>query len=295
MEEIYKENQIAFRAAPDEEYEEEYEEIPEEEEEEYEEEYEEEPVSSEEEGEAIEVEYRDASGKTVSRRLTKEELADLLSQHEQLASADKAELINYVQQAEPIISIVRDSQLMKDILYYRAQGYTDEQIKEGLYKLWSDKKESGEQQTTEAPKEERDKLLEEIEKRIKPIEQTLATYQTSQFFQSLLQHNNEVLAQAMSESGVSDFTPEEYKKIAEALKDMYPGVDLRLLRLTPTAARAIVKLVLHDRLNSPRKQKGLPKIVEGGGVAKPSTGKNVSRTGGYRIEDRIRLKQELMT
>lgn len=287
-----------------EEYEEE--EMAEEEVEEFEEEeeYEESDVEESAEGETeeedpeIPIVYEDG-GEAIERNIKYSELASIVRDYDKIQK-NLQEYNNYVQAVNPIVQTIQNSQILQSILYYKAQGYTEEQIKEGLVKLWQQEKSGAEEESYETYEDElKAKIIKEIENRIKPIETRANTLALEKQIQETTQHNNLVLAEVLKEEGISELTQEQLQKMGTVLAEMFPNTDFRLLRLNKTIAKSLVKLVKDE--SKPAKAskalaKGvkLPKIIQTKG-ARNMPDKNLRGTAKpiTSLEERIKLKKEL--
>lgn len=248
-----------------------------------------------EEDPEIPIVYED-EGKTIEKNVRYSELANMVKDYESLRQ-NIEQYNNYIRSVTPIVQTIQNSQLLQSILYYKAQGYSEEQIKEGLIKLWQ---QNPPQQTEEYESYEEElkaKLLKEIENRLKPIEAQTNTILLEKQVSEITQHNNRILSEVMKEEGIEQFSQKQLEKMGSLLAEMFPNTDFRLLRLNKTIAKSLVKLV-QETEPAPAKKvaKGikLPKIVQAKGIRnipdKDLRGKEKPVTS---LEERIKLKKEL--
>lgn len=279
---------------PEEEYEEQEEEVEAEEEDVEAEGYDEE--TSEEEDPSIPIVY-EVEGKTVEKNIPYSQLANMVRDYENLNNTLR-KYVEYVEAANPIIQTVQNSEILQSILYYKSQGYSEDQIKYGLAKLWS---QSGEQKEYASYEDElKDKLLKEIELRLKPLEQKTQYIETEKQIEAVSQHNNQILRETMNELGISELTPEQLREMGKNLAEMFPNTDFRLLRLNKTIAKALIQLVAGNKTTSKSKSVPasksikLPKIIQQKGV-KTLPDKDLKGKEGrpMSLEERIKMKKEL--
>lgn len=271
-------------------------------EEEYEAESEEEETEVDEEDPEIPIVYYDDEGKRKSFQMKYSQIGELYKDYEKAH-----EIINqyntYYSQTLPIINAVKDSQLLQTILYYKGQGYSDAQIQEWLKQVETNTNQSSEPANFE--EEIANIVARELDKRIKPLEQQTQTMQTTAYLEEVSKHNNKLLHEALQEAGLKSVEQTDLKRLGEFLADMYPGVDLRFLKLTKSSARALIQLLRHEKMKQSKSTKApsvvkkiakLPKLI-GGNNAKPSSstskGTKLDVDKPLKLEDRIRLKQSL--
>jgi small-conductance mechanosensitive channel len=261
-----------------------------EEEEILEEEYDAEPEEiGDEEDPDIPIVY-DRDGEEVQYKLKYSQLTERLKAYDEAAEQLK-KYDEYVQAVYPIIETVRQSNLLQQILYYKAQGFTDEQIKEGLAKLTSQEQPQKEYQSYE--EELKDSLLSEIEKRIKPLEAKATQIETEKMLREVSEHNNQLFKEVLAKEGMGELSQEDIKKIGNYLAQIYPNTDLRFLKLTKPAVEALISLVKKEKVKikgTPSISK-LPKKIQSVGK-KPTSGLSEAKQP-KTLEDRIRLKKQL--
>jgi len=261
-----------------------------EEEEILEEEYDAEPEEiGEEEDPDIPIVY-DRNGEEVQYKLKYSQLTERLKAFDEAAEQIRR-YDEYVQAVYPIVETVRQSNLLQQILYYKAQGFTDEQIKEGLAKLASQELPQKEYQSYE--EELKDTLLSEIEKRIKPIEAKATQIETEKMLREISEHNNQLFKEVLTREGIGELSQDDIKKIGNYLVQIYPNVDLRFLKLTKPAVEALISLVKKEKVKikgTPNISK-LPKKIQSVGK-KPTSGLSETKQP-KTLEDRIKLKKQL--
>lgn len=286
MEEKELEENLDEEIEETEEYEEGTEELPEEEVEEQEEVNED---FEQEEDPDIPIVY-EKNGEEVQYKLKYSELTERLKAYDEAQEQIK-KYDEYVQAVYPIIETVKQSNLLQQILYYKAQGFTDEQIREGLTKLAEQNKE---EKTYESYEEElKDTLLSEIEKRIKPLEAKATQIETEKMIKEISEHNNQLFREVLAKEGIAELSNEDIKKIGNYLVEIYPNTDLRFLKLTKPAVEALISLVKREKTKTktaPNISK-LPKKIQSVGK-KPTSGLSEVKQP-KTLEDRINLKKQL--
>ncbi len=210
-------------------------------------------------------------------------------------------------------AVFGDSKLMQDIMYYRTQGYTDEQILEGMANL----RKSSAPSRDEAPPDfmsvgeeaawyAQKAVKEQLENLMNPINEKLSRYEMQQQReqQQNIKANNGVAFSQVLQS--YDFEPskmrqQEYERLDAAMDNLYPGVDFSITPITPRMAEGIVRLAFGSSGRSRQQSRGRseqpPPRIMGGGVSGGNRGRDNTRTfkvDGVPKSERIaRMKQFL--
>ncbi|MGC8978642.1 hypothetical protein [Caldisericum sp.] len=283
----------------EEELEEEEEEEVEEEAEEEEYESEEEEVASDEEDPLIPIVY-EKDGESIERELKYSELSEIVKNYDQY-NQNLNQYAEYINAVSPIVETIKQSQLLQSILYYKAQGYSEDQIKEGLAKLWSQEITKEEPEYESYEEEIKAKLFKELENRLKPLESKAQSIILEKEVQQITEHNNQVLRDVLNEMGIETLTTEQLKQVGQHLSEMFPGQDFRLLRLNKTIAKALISLVAEPKIKQKKasevskKVAKLPKIISSTKGVRTTPEKNLRGKDvlPMSLEDRIKLKKEL--
>lgn len=273
-----------------------------------EEEPEEEPEKEREEEEdeddpLIPITYKNDNGEVLTENIRYSQLSDIYADYQKAHNIIN-QYYTYYQQTYPIIQNIQQSKILQSVLYYKGQGYTDEQVIQGLLANQSNAKTDVAEDELSLEESIEEKIAKELDKRIKPLETQNQQLLTQQYIETVTTENNKILNEVLKENNISSLTDAELRKMGDLLADMYPNVDLRFLKLTKTAAKALLNMVIQDRAKKAptmakitKKISKLPKVVASKTTTTavkqksktPVVGKPLSR------EDRIRLKNELWT
>lgn len=236
----------------------------------YEEQVEEEPVEEEvQEGDepteeeepeeqVIKMQYTDANGDLVEEDVPISELKELIEKNRK---GEDGGLQQVVQQFQPYVDILRNSELMQQVAYYRGQGYTDEQIKEAIAISIREQSQEAETVPDFETDEERIKYLvqKEVEKitntKINPLQNQLKQQTEQRAMAEIYNHNDQVMANALLTHNYNPtlMNQKQYAKLRETLKMDFPQFDLTKIKLTQKQADMIVREGLGYR-----QDKGLP-------------------------------------
>lgn len=194
-------------------------------------------------GKKIPVKYLDPSGREVEDAVDlSEDLPKIMSIARQGVDA-----LNYAQNIDPVVQKFKNSRILQDVYYYLEKGYSEDDIKRGLPKIWQGSE-------GEAPEEEEiefdnieDKIEYLVQKRIEqmvdPIKQEMNSAKAKTESAAVERNNVEVLQGALENIGVdaSELTEAERIAIDNSFSMMYPGISPSKYKLSPAQANIIVK------------------------------------------------------
>lgn len=241
------------------------------------------------------------------------------SEEEEADGMSADEMQNALSDVMPLVTAVEESPLMRQILHWRGQGYSEEQIKEGIANIVQQGKKSegkGEGQEAEDTQEFdsiEDQVTYLVEKQttklydehIKPIKEEYNSLKNTAAQQDVFSNNNNVLSGVLKKYGYNAeyMNDGQVKKMRRVMQDYYPGYDIMKHKLTTKQAELIIRDSLGHRkgaIKEARKsqnlvrQAGAPKVM--GGRSSKTSRKPLAE-GEYRtnvtLDQRIRNVKEL--
>lgn len=218
--------------------------------------------TEQEESDTIEI---DIKGQVHS--LKQSEIEDVLDKYVKgEMNADSDPDYAMYKQAKPVIDRVRQSDILRQFVAYSAQGYSDEEILNGMFYLKNPNVQQalqglGRQQQPQVPEEvpEFDTIEEEtqyyvrkaVEQHLAPVQQQLSALlnknqqqEHSATIQSIHSNNNAVLGQAMQKYGIEALSDDDTQIMRETLNGLFPNENLTEKRLTPVQAELLVQAAL---------------------------------------------------
>lgn len=195
----------------------------------------------------IPITYKDENGEDVEAYVTEEELSKLLDGNSggEAKGDISQEMKRFVEQTAPLIDIYNSSEIMRNIHYYRQQGYSDEQIKRGLVQLWSEEIATSEQQQQQGMDTEDTNVHKLVEQKLMPVQKELQTLRYQQAVKDAYANNSAVLSSKLAEYGWTDKLDEkQIQAMADVLNTIYKDKDKYTLMLTEKDADIIVRATL---------------------------------------------------
>lgn len=236
------------------------------------------------------------------------DLSKIIKEHRDWAN--DRDNVETFRQIRPVIDKIKESQTLKQFLSYSSQGYTDEQIMDGLFLLrHPDYKEMFDNyaKNKPAPAEEQmpeDMTVEEeinwrvekaLKERLAPVQSQLQAMTAQQQRQAqeqqyanVYQNNDALIMDAVKdEIGGIEINQQNAQLLQNTFAELYPGENIQTKPLTPRQAKLLVKeayghMVKPSTQNKQAgllsKTKDLPNIMTG------TSGKALSngRTSGPR-------------
>ncbi len=168
----------------------------------------------------------------------------------------------------PVFNAMSESNLLQQIATYKLQGYTDEQIRAGLKQIWEQAKEDGGNVPSFDEVEDKwgaiskvvdymlNQKLSQVESKIKEYEAEKQRQQLMSYEESVAEHNDKLFEKALKSFSISpdELSDEDLKAISQSIATIYPGADLRFLKLSPAQVKIIVKDAMARRKNRSQKQ-----------------------------------------
>jgi len=222
----------------------------------------------------------DEDGNEVTKKYSREELLEKLALAESNPAEELKEYREVVKGVEPLLDTVNNSALLQQVLQWKDQGYSDQQIMQGLttYVLRDTQQQ---QQGGEDIPEETKQWLAYIEKivedKLAPVKNKLQESESNARTRSTISQNELVFEQALKKYY---YTPEllstgQKKKLTQAIKGAYPNMDIKKINLTKESAEMIVNYALGPRKGAVKekskvkqfaKQAQAPTIMPGLGI-----------------------------
>lgn len=217
----------------------------------------------------------DEEGNEVQEEYTQAEILEALNAKQEGTSTEVPEDFKTL---APFIEQVRQDELLKNVLHYKAEGHSNGEIVDGLFLLrhpeykdinpqmyWQlvnmyqnpSSNPGFAQQPKEEPIPEFDTLAEEtqyyakkaVQEETKQIKEMLAQlqgntqqFQAQQQASSTLAANDQLLGQALAGAGLNaQLSNEELTAMYNEMQALWPGIDPRTYRFTPAQAERLVK------------------------------------------------------
>jgi len=253
--------------------------------------------------EEVEINWKTPEGKDYVKKMKYGELGRTIWESENRKDVDE-NMNKYVENTVPLVNTFNESTILQHILHYKGQGYSEDQIKEGLVKLWGEEL-SSKNNYGSYDDEIRDKAAKELEFRTKPLEAKLAKLEEERQIEQTQRHNNVVLQKALAGSGITrNLTEAETQRLVNNLATMYPGQDLRKKMFDDNLANILISATFKSepiRKNSQVKAitKGtrIPRILSGKGGIRATSGtmKGKEKTENVSMEERIQKKNSFFS
>ena len=231
--------------------------------------------------ESIIIPYPDENGKMRNWEVGLDEIPALV---EMAAYGEKAK--QYVKQTEEYLNsksnaitigeAATNDPLMRQVLQWKASGYSDKDIASGLYTYFTENDmPSGEEDELEIDPA----LKAALEKHIAPIKSQLDKSQMEQRESETLRRNDEVIISAMQQSGiVNGLSDSETNAFRKTFSELYPGYNTRSQVLTPTQIKVVLREsgILNDRDKSKQPAKVVKKATKTGAIIKGKQAPKIS-------------------
>ena len=184
------------------------------------------------------IDYED-NGKIVTEKVMFSELPDILKAQKQSSA-----VLSQFESVANVLKMWESDGFFKEINQYRKQGYTDEQIKEGMYKVMMGSKAAPEEKKEFASVE--DEIQYRINQAMDPYKKQIEAQTRDQFAREIAAHNDTTLNKALVENGwdQTDITPKEIQRMNATLQDIYPGFDIRSTKMSSRQADILIKEAL---------------------------------------------------
>lgn len=227
-----------------------------------------------------------------TKALTKEQLLSVVNGKPAVTDDED---FNAYKQVKPLIENIKTDPTLQKYVQYRANGYGDGDVIDGMFlqrhpelqglinDYYSGRTPQAQQQEETIP--EFDTVEEEVawhvDRRVQAklnelvpqltqLQQKQSTYEEQQVRQNVRLNNDAVMMKAFSEFGHDGnaMGKEELSSVAEAMQDLYPGVDFSKAAITPAQAKRIVQASLGRKTSASKtpdtktyiKNASLPKI-----------------------------------
>jgi hypothetical protein len=139
--------------------------------------------------------------------------------------------------------------------YYRAQGYTDDQIIRGLAELYKQNTQEEEKEEEPPPYLTPEQEVEwRLQKRIEKLERLIEEQKNEFTRREILAYNESIINSALSEFGIRELTEEQVNEFVRVFKELYPTIDTNRHRLTKRQVMVVLKEIFGDKANRAGKQ-----------------------------------------
>ncbi len=139
--------------------------------------------------------------------------------------------------------------------YYRAQGYTDDQIIRGLAELYKQNAQDEEKEEEPPPYLTPEQEVEwRLQKRIEKLERLIEEQKNELTRKEILAYNEAIINSALSEFGIRELTEEQVNEFVRVFKELYPTIDTNRHRLTKRQVVVVLKEIFGDKANRAGRQ-----------------------------------------
>jgi hypothetical protein len=214
----------------------------------------------------VEISYTDADGEEVTERVKLEDLVEGYKSGKQNSQLQEhiQKQQKYINDVQPFVNTVNDSDLVKQIFYYKNQGYTDTQIKQGLPQIWQQAQKVDETlpdfDDVQDKRSYIDKIVNQnLQNKIMPLQEQITRVQNEKAaleeqikIEKTIVENDKVFDLALSKAGLkeSDLTKEDRDSVAKTIQQLYSDKDLRKERLTLAQAHIIIGDALRNKIKA---------------------------------------------
>lgn len=176
------------------------------------------------------------------------------------------------QRVDPIVALFN---------YYRAQGYTDEQIIRGLAALQQSGAATGEEEDETPPSylTPEEAVEWKVQKRIEKLERKLEGYFQQLEKQSILSYNAQLIDSVLAEYGYTQLTDAQKNAVVSTFRELFPTVDTTMHRLNKRQVEVVIREALGVREKGSRGDSSgkLPKELPKAGAKRASLEQGVGR------------------
>jgi hypothetical protein len=139
--------------------------------------------------------------------------------------------------------------------YYRAQGYTDDQIIRGLAELYKQNAQEEEKEEEPPPYLTPEQEVEwRLQKRIEKLERLIEKQQEELTRKEILAYNEGVINSALSEFGIRELTEEQVNEFVRVFRELYPTIDTNKHRLNKRQVLVVLKEIFGDKADRAGRQ-----------------------------------------
>lgn len=235
--------------------------------------------------------------------IAENDLSKIIKEHRDWSN-DRDQVENF-RQIKPVIDKIKESQTLKQFIGYSSQGYTDEQIMDGLFLLrHPEYKEMFDNYSKNKPAPEPEKMPEDmtveeeiewrvnkaLQERLAPVQSQLKTMteqqarqQQQQQYATVYQNNDNLIMNAVqSELGGIEINATNAQMLQQTFAELYPNENIQTKPLTERQAKLLVREAFGGmkQQTQPNRQAGLlsktkdlPDIMTGTSGRSLSTGK----------------------
>ncbi|MEM1966497.1 MAG: hypothetical protein QXO86_01305 [Nitrososphaerota archaeon] len=162
--------------------------------------------------------------------------------------------------------------------YYRAQGYTDEQIIRGLAKILEQRQGAQEEEKPPEHLTYEEELEWKLNKKLSALEKQLQDLQMQQVARENINYNNSVIYEVLREYGYEKLSAEQERQLVALFREIYPTLDTMRDRLT----RRQVEVVVREFQSSSQGKRGNQKTAAE--VRAPQGVRHIPQQGSERLE-----------
>ncbi len=247
----------------------------------------------------FEFEYEAEDGKKTAK-LNIDDLPKIYREYE-----EQKKVIEQLSVVQPLVDTIKSSELLKNIFLYKNQGYSDEQIIEGLISYYKSREAQQIHQEAEEYKDDIQlKIEKELAKHVVPLQNEIKNYQYKTLQQETAEHNNTLLQDALTEVGLKpdEITKEDLTELGQMLRDLYPDADLTITKINKRTAKLLANYLAANKVSQEAKTtvravskiSKLPRKIAVKSAKARSSRTSSERLGGpLSLEERISLKDEL--
>lgn len=231
----------------------------------------------------IPIQYTDENGNLVTENIPYQDLGNIVLQAKRGFRDPDSE-----QRTKAVWDMYNDSDIIKQVIYYRAQGYTEKQIRDGLPQLWAQSQDQA-QLTTEDGEVDVQKLVkQQVDHELTPLRHKLQQTEQQILEERISTSNEKVLNAALSKHGMEadKLNAQEVDALRKSLFDIYPNANLKQMMLTASQANVIVNDAFRNRKSANRQGAAVKNIIKQTGAPRVLSAKT-SRDTGSRVGQSI--------
>lgn len=205
------------------------------------------PEEPEGDSEIFEVTYKTTDGQDVREEYTPQQIADLVMK----AKRGNPEIDDFLRQSTTILDAFQQSELIREVAAYRAMGYSDEQIKQGMAQIMGQAKEAAPEpkQFDNVEEELEYKLNQKMAAVITPLAQKLEKQELEIKAERIANKNNNLIEKALGKRGLSsdDLTQEDTANLVSSFYALWPHANMAFSELSPKQAAILVNDAMRNR------------------------------------------------
>jgi len=232
-------------------------------------------------------------GSTEEIVLSQSELAEIVEQSQGMP------VDTQFKELSPFINQVKESPFMQSVMRYKAQGYDEGQIIDGLFLLRHPEYANGvptqQASAQEAEPEYFDTISDEVQyhtrkavakevDELKQMVNQLTGYVQNQNQREVVQqyttHNDTVFTKAIADYGMNpnDMSPEDLRPVVDAIAQLYPGLDINKAKFSEEQAKMLIRTAYSGRQGNNGKSNGYKQIISASKMPKVMPGRRTSAT-----------------